>query len=84
MLDEVAEMSHLRAHKATQQGLFSKERAPISYKEKREVKELAADEPITGGFSHENLDNALQMVFGTSNYLPNLGKDGQVYLSPIK
>lgn len=46
MLDEVAAMSHARAHAATQNGMFSAEIAPVSYKAKRETKELAADEGI--------------------------------------
>lgn len=44
---------------------------------------LSPNQSYTGGFPHGNLDNALQMVFGPSNYLPKL-KDGEnkVYLSP--
>lgn len=46
MLDEVAAMSHERAHKATTEGAFSAEIVPIEYRAKRETKLLEADEGI--------------------------------------
>ncbi len=46
MLDEVAAMSHARAHAATQSGMFSAEIAPIAYKVKRETIDLKVDEGI--------------------------------------
>lgn len=46
MLDEVAAMSHERADKATQDGLFTPEIVPVSYRERRETRELTADEGI--------------------------------------
>lgn len=46
MLDEVAALSHERAHRATQEGLFTREIVPVSYRERRETKELTADEGI--------------------------------------
>ncbi|MEL6652379.1 MAG: DUF4974 domain-containing protein, partial [Bacteroidota bacterium] len=44
---------------------------------------LSPDRVYNGGFPHNDLDNALDLVFLPSNYLPKL-KDGgnKVYLSP--
>ncbi|MFK7846018.1 MAG: thiolase family protein [Rhodothermales bacterium] len=55
MLDEVAALSHARAHAATQNGMFSAEIAPLSYKAKRETKELKADEGIRPENTQESL-----------------------------
>ncbi len=46
MLDEVAAMSHERAHNATQAGMFTSEIVPVSYRERKETRELASDEGI--------------------------------------
>ena len=55
MLDEVAAMSHERAHKATQDGLFSAEIEPIEYKARREIKTLDHDEGIRAENTIESL-----------------------------
>jgi transmembrane sensor len=46
--------------------------------------ELSPEERYTGGFPHQNVQNALELVFGTWNYLPILEEDGRVRLSPIR
>ncbi len=66
MLDEVAAMSHARAHEATQSGAFDAEIVPIEYKARREVKELSQDEGIRP-------ENTLESL---SKLRPAFGKDG--------
>lgn len=66
MLDEVAAMSHARAHEATEAGAFSAEIVPIEYKARREVKTLAQDE----GIRPENTMESLAKL------RPAFGKDG--------
>ncbi len=46
--------------------------------------ELSPEERYTGGFPHKNLTNALELVFGTWNYLPILEDDGRVRLSYVQ
>lgn len=55
MLDEVAAMSHERAHTATENGFFSAELAPITYKARRETKVLDTDEGIRPENTKESL-----------------------------
>ena len=45
-LDEVAAASHARAHQATQEGAFSSEIVPITYRKKGKTHELRRDEGI--------------------------------------
>lgn len=46
MLDEVALMSHTRAHEATEKGHFREEMAPVEYRVKRDTRTLSTDEGI--------------------------------------
>lgn len=46
--------------------------------------ELSPEERYTGGFPHNNLKNALNLVFETWNYLPILEDGGQVRLSLVQ
>ncbi|MEM8488696.1 MAG: thiolase family protein [Bacteroidota bacterium] len=66
MLDEVAAMSHARAHQATESGAFNAEIVPIEYKARREVKTLGQDE----GIRAENTQASLAKL------RPAFGKDG--------
>ncbi len=68
MLDEVALMSHERANQATENGLFSAEIAPVSYKERREIRELVADEGIRPETTMESLAK-LRPAFGQDGVL---------------
>jgi acetyl-CoA C-acetyltransferase len=54
-LDAVAAASQQRAEKATAEGLFDAEIVPVEYKERRETKELTADEGIRPGTTTESL-----------------------------
>ena len=55
MLDEVALMSHQRAHAATENGLFKDEIVPVTYRDRRETKELLNDEGIRPDTTPESL-----------------------------
>lgn len=55
MLDEVAALSHARAHAATQEGRFAAEIAPIEYRERRDTKTLDYDEGIRAENTLESL-----------------------------
>lgn len=61
-LDEVAFLSHERAHRATQSGAFSSEIAPISYRARKEVRQLVRDEGIRPDTTLETL-SALRPAF---------------------
>jgi acetyl-CoA C-acetyltransferase len=54
-LDEIAALSHQRAATATASGAFTEEVVPVSYQERSESKQLAADEGIRPGTSVESL-----------------------------
>lgn len=76
MTDEVALMSHLRAHEATTSGAFNAEIAPISYRVKREMVDLEADEGIRPGTTVESLGR-LRPAFGKEGVL-TAGNSSQI------
>ncbi len=55
MLDEVAAASNQRAAAATEHCYFSEEIVPVSYRERRETKQLEKDEGIRPGTTQESL-----------------------------
>jgi acetyl-CoA C-acetyltransferase len=56
-LDEVAALSHQRAAEATKSGAFDDEIVPVEYRDRRETKELTADEGIRADTTTESLAN---------------------------
>ncbi len=56
-LDEVAALSHQRAAAATEDGSFDDEIVPVEYRDRRETKELTADEGIRADTTTESLAN---------------------------
>ena len=76
MVDEVALMSHKRAHEATQKGAFLEEIAPIPYRVKREMVDLKEDEGIRPGTTNESLQG-LRPAFGNNGIL-TAGNSSQI------
>ena len=76
MLDEVALMSHARAHEATQSGKFRDEIAPISYRVKKEMLELDKDEGIRPETTTDSLAR-LRPAFGKEGVL-TAGNSSQI------
>lgn len=76
MTDEVALMSHHRAHEATQNGAFGAEIAPISYRVKRDTVDLEADEGIRPETTVESLGR-LRPAFGKEGVL-TAGNSSQI------
>jgi acetyl-CoA C-acetyltransferase len=56
-LDDVAALSHQRAARATEEGLFDGEIIPVEYRKRRETKTLTADEGIRADTTTESLAN---------------------------
>jgi len=76
MVDEVALMSHIRAHEATTNGQFSDEIAPIEYRVKRDMVELKEDEGIRPETTNDSLGR-LRPAFGKEGVL-TAGNSSQI------
>ena len=67
-LDEIAALSHQRAATATTSGAFADEIVPVAYLDRREAKDLTADEGVRPGTTLESLA-ALRPAFQANGTL---------------
>ena len=75
-VDEVALLSNQRAAAATEQGIFENEIVPVTYRERREEKQLKADEGIRANTTEESLAK-LRPAFGKEGIL-TAGNSSQI------
>ena len=76
MLDKVALMSHQRAHEATQMGRFREEIVPVSYRDRKETRDLLEDEGIRPDTTEESLAK-LRPAFSSEGVL-TAGNSSQI------